>query len=558
MINFKKLSISQKIFAVTSVIFAFLLILSVYAFQALNHQKNVTKSLYFEDLKRFRDISSFQINIKEIQENVFRELNWYQAGYDDKMIDSIAKVINTLRTDASSKLLNLINNSVEFKDDMVKVDSIYSTYQNWLGKVQEMASTDPNIALIYMGNADNIFIILSNEINEIHSLIEKGVEDSYKASLDNFILTRNIFIVIIVVSVTLSLLLTFIFSSQLIKSFKEVVNFLKDMAQGNWDLRNRIESKSYDELGQVANWVDNFINKLQDIVKVISDQTNMVFASSESLISSSNIMTTSSKEVKTNVGSLKNATDQANESITNISQNVQEMSESISTIASSIDEINATINEISKNCQEESRITAEANVSSKKAVDVIDNLGNRINEIEKIIETINDIADQTNMLALNASIEAASAGEAGKGFTVVANEVKELAKQTSKAIFEIENQINEIQFMSSEAVSIIRVVGEVIEKITLISSTIASSIEEQSITVNEISSTMNISSNAAKNISDNVNRTALSISNISTDVQGVSDKVGKTDDEVGLVRKQADDLKEFADKLHAIVEQFIT
>ncbi len=556
MVNLNRISIAKKIFIVPAIILASMIFLSIYALNALNYQKNITKSLYQDDLKRFQNINSIQLKTKEIQENVFRELNWYQAGYDDKMIDSIANLIDKYRGDAKQHLQMLIENCTIFKKDILKVDSIFKIYEEWLYKVQEMASSDANIALIYMGNADNVFISLSNEIEKIHVSVEKQVERNYDASVKKFNLTRNIFISIVIVSISLSIILAYFFSTQLINSFKLIVLFLKEMAQGNWDLKKRIASKNSDELGQISNWIDSFLNKLQDIIKVMSSQTDMVFGSSQSLTNSSDIMSGSSGEVKVKVNNLEKSTGIANQSITDISSNVQYMSESISTIASSIDEISTTINEISKNCQKEAIITSEANTSSKNAVNVIENLGEGINEIEKIIETINDIAEQTNMLALNASIEAASAGEAGRGFTVVANEVKELAKQTSRATFEIEKQINEIQEKSSLAISSIRNVGDIIENISLISDTIASSIEEQSITVNEISFNMNISSNAAKNIANNVNKTASSIGEISSDVQVVSEKVIKTNDEVVLVRRQADDLKVFADKLLSIIQQF--
>ncbi len=117
----------------------------------------------------------------------------------------------------------------------------------------------------------------------------------------------------------------------------------------------------------------------------------------------------------------------------------------------------------------------------------MDKLGAAAKSIGKVVEVINDIADQTNLLALNATIEVASAGEAGKRFAVVANEVKELAKQTAQATQEIQKQVEDMQTNTESAIKAIDSVSKVIEEVNEISQTIVSAVEEQSATVNEIS-----------------------------------------------------------------------
>ena len=111
-------------------------------------------------------------------------------------------------------------------------------------------------------------------------------------------------------------------------------------------------------------------------------------------------------------------------------------------------------------------------------------------QIGKIVNVISDIADQTNMLALNASIEAAGAGEAGKGFAVVANEVKELAKQTAEATEEISQQIEDMQFNITCAVGSMETITDVTKEITHITNTIAAAVTEQSAITGEISNSI--------------------------------------------------------------------
>src|SRR5207248_3908370 len=113
-------------------------------------------------------------------------------------------------------------------------------------------------------------------------------------------------------------------------------------------------------------------------------------------------------------------------------------------------------------------------------------LGESSTEIGQVIKVITSIAQQTNLLALNATIEAARAGEAGKGFAVVANEVKELAKETAKATEDISRKIEAIQNDTEGAVAAIGQIGVVIGQINDIQNTVASAVEEQSVTTNEI------------------------------------------------------------------------
>ena len=135
--------------------------------------------------------------------------------------------------------------------------------------------------------------------------------------------------------------------------------------------------------------------------------------------------------------------------------------------------MNNSMQGIARNCTKEAELTGVANEQAKDARAVISQLGNAAKEIDSVLQIINEVADKTHLLALNASIEAASAGEAGRGFSVVANEVKELAKQSSQATELIENQIREIQHNTESAVHAIGEVSTIVEQINAISTSVA-------------------------------------------------------------------------------------
>ncbi len=175
-----------------------------------------------------------------------------------------------------------------------------------------------------------------------------------------------------------------------------------------------------------------------------------------------------------------------NDRSSSVASAAEQASANVQTMASSAEELTSSISEIGQQISRATQTTAEAVQQAGQSTAAVISLSNAASEIGTVVNLIQDIAEQTNLLALNATIEAARAGEAGKGFAVVASEVKNLASQTAKATDEISEKITSVQGSTQDTATKIESVKSIIEEISTVSTSIAASTEEQGAATEEI------------------------------------------------------------------------
>ncbi|TYC50401.1 chemotaxis protein [Rhodobacterales bacterium] len=183
----------------------------------------------------------------------------------------------------------------------------------------------------------------------------------------------------------------------------------------------------------------------------------------------------------------------------------------VQTVASATEELLSSIQEISKQITGASRIASEAAGGTEKSTRQVASLAGAAQKIGDVIGLIQAIAEQTNLLALNATIEAARAGEAGKGFAVVASEVKTLAEQTAKATEEISQQVTEIQESTDKAVGSIQTISEVVKQLDEMTASIAAAVEEQGAATHEISESIQKVASGAQQLDGNIDSVGTAI-----------------------------------------------
>ncbi|MEO1199221.1 MAG: Cache 3/Cache 2 fusion domain-containing protein [Pseudomonadota bacterium] len=198
-----------------------------------------------------------------------------------------------------------------------------------------------------------------------------------------------------------------------------------------------------------------------------------------------------------------------------------EATQNVQTVAGAAEELASSISEISSQVARTTEIVDRATEGTRTTNDKVSGLAESAAKIGEVVTLIQAIAEQTNLLALNATIEAARAGEAGKGFAVVASEVKGLATQTSKATEEIGAQIAAIQGATEEAVQAIGHIAGIMEEVNSYTSTIAAAVEEQGAATSEISANVQRASKGTTAVSENMSKLAATVDETSSSAERV-------------------------------------
>ena len=369
---------------------------------------------------------------------------------------------------------------------------------------------------------------------------------------------KTVFSIILVtgIGILVGMLLSWLISRGITKPINDAVAGLKDIAEGEGDLTTRLNVVSNDEVGELAKWFNTFMEKLQSVIKDVVNNTETISSSSAELSAISEQMTSGAEETSTKTNAAAVATEEMNATMNTIASTMEEASTNIGMVASAAEQMASSINEIAQNSEKASSITGGAVTLAKNSSDRVEGLGKSAQEISKVTETITEISEQTNLLALNATIEAARAGEAGKGFAVVANEIKELARQTAEATNEISKRIEGIQDSISGTITDIEQVPKVINEVNEIVSTIATAVEEQSVTTKEIATNVTQASQGVQEVTENVAQSSTVSADLSREVSEVNHASGEIASSSAQVNLSAVDLSKVSEHLKSLVGQF--
>jgi methyl-accepting chemotaxis protein len=481
-------------------------------------QKVKKKKSSFEDIADeldslvydFSEDVSSQEDIKTIQSigNLIREGTI--SATDALNLDNVT-TINTVNRDLKAIVESVQGKYQELSNKEAAQSNYFSELGSALNKFNAVASGDSGLLTTYLAqldsaNASRIALMDAEtklaesigDLREVVNLVKRFADRSKEDAVEQVSSTQTLIVVLAIIAVVSAIFISGFVIKTIREPLNEVVDVISKVAEG--DLTQTINVSREDEFGTLSNSVNHLVSKLREILSNIAD-------SSQQLASSAEQTETIARRGHESINRQKEQTEQVATAMAEMTATVNEVANSANNTLREVqganEEANLGLTIVRDNITTINRLADEI----EQAAQVINKLNEYSDNIGSVLDVIRGIADQTNLLALNAAIEAARAGEQGRGFAVVADEVRTLASKTQESTSEIQGMIERLQTGTKDAVSVMEKsqteakvsvdqtakAGQALESITRavgvindMSTHIASSAEEQSAVTNEM------------------------------------------------------------------------
>jgi methyl-accepting chemotaxis protein len=503
------MNIRQKFLLSPGVVLVLMLLLGITGFLGLRSSNNALDDIYHKQFQNFKSSSNALQNIASAHADVYRLFTWL-SNYDDAKIKLASVNINT-RIDKAIDLIKGFEENSQLSDEgkksLTELQADLAKYRKQVSNAIDMAQIDPNLGITGMQSADRLFTGLQSKAEALINEGDASAKSQYDSSMSTFKIAISIFITLLIIAFIVGSLLSIYMSNMIITPLKAAIASAQRIANGN--LKEKIHATQSDETGDLLKALSDMQEKLREIIGSINK------GSQELTLMSSTVTDSSGRIVR--------GTNDQNDAASAMASSIEELSVSINVVSENARDADVAVDESARLTRQgrdvlEKMDSAMQNISSSvnDSANIIHTLGKESERISEIIKVIKEIADQTNLLALNAAIEAARAGEQGRGFAVVADEVRKLAERTANSTQEISNMIQGIQNNTQSAVTSMKQGVDIVNHGSTLTSEVSrviAEVENKSKTVSgmvtEISNALKEQATASHDIATHVEEIAL-------------------------------------------------
>lgn len=425
----------------------------------IKNTNEVSFDIYLTDKETSVIKLALAYNLKYEFANQNEALNNFIAEYTKKIAEG------TDATDEVGQIDNLLNEIYSNINQYVADESIISQAENAVTQKMEtfnaIKEKDQNILALKQKNNE-----LNTNITELTSKIRQEIEDETNASRTLMIL----FIVIVLIcSLVMIMALTLFVIKSVQRSIKGFRSTLSEISEGNMAMK--ANTKSGDEFDVFGKSLNTMTDKLTDILQTATNIASSVKSDGERLKEMAQTTSTTSTQIRLSVSGIADGAVEQAHNIEQSSDQINNLGELMDNLVQSVEGLDSNALEMKNASEGASAILEELNESNHNMIDGIEKIAEQIQrtnvsvqEIKEAVSLISSIANQTNLLSLNASIEAARAGEAGKGFAVVATEIQQLADQSDKSADTIDVIITNLTRDFEETMNIMKNVKTATDK----------------------------------------------------------------------------------------------
>ena len=291
---------------------------------------------------------------------------------------------------------------------------------------------------------------LSHILDDINSVVNKDIDLVNKSVISEAEEFIWVVLVVSAIGVLVSLFFGFLVRRSITNPVDNLVEMAKDIAEGEGDLTKRILVSGQDELGNLSNWYNLFLKKLNNIIVQVKKRSHNINKISQEMASGNQDLSTRTHQQSASLEETASSMEEINSIVQNSAEEAKNASDLTKTAQQSVENSRQQLlDTVNKSLGTNQKMLLNLQETNSRVVNAMEDIMKSSKKIAGIITLINDVAFQTNLLALNASVEAARAGEHGKGFAVVATEVRKLAHRSAKASKEIgvliENTLESIE-----------------------------------------------------------------------------------------------------------------